>query len=80
MKKTYVKPAIMLNSFELYLSVSVGCSFQATSAQMQCPVAMEEWGGATIFTDAVGCILTTPDMTDFVCYHVPMANANVFES
>lgn len=80
MKKSYVKPLIGFQSFAMPLSVSSGCTFLSTSGEMVCAIEMEEWGGATIFTEEIDCMLTTPQWTDRVCYHVPLANSNVFES
>ena len=51
MKKTYISPQIMFDSFELTDNIASGCAFLNSNIQpYACPVLEKEWG-LTIFSD-----------------------------
>ena len=75
MAKKYVKPAIQFQKLNMSASLSAGCAFSATFAEMDCPVMIPEWG-ETVF-NADNCDISGDE---FVCYHVPVASSNVFGS
>ncbi len=79
MKKRYVKPKIIFESFELSSSIAAGCALLSTpQAAYICPVTDPELG-FTIFSSE-SCDMSSPGDNDQICYDVPLAGANVFES
>ncbi len=81
MKKTYIKPQIAYESFQLSTSIASGCDlFASNMAQYVCPVTDPD-SGFTIFSEANAQCDTVPvGGNDSVCYDVPMANWMVFSS
>ena len=81
MKKTYSKPDILFDNFTMTTSIAA-CEVEATFSRGVCGVEMTN--SMTIFTDAVnGCNWKVEDADasfDFLCYHVPSDNNNVFGS
>ena len=57
--------------------LSTGCSLDLAFAEFACPLLIPEWG-ETVFTDALQCDWSNDDF--YVCYHVPTAGSNVFNS
>lgn len=79
MKKQYAKPTITFESLDLSTNIAAGCAFLSTnSAEYMCPIVDEE-SGWTIFVDGRVCMMT-PGPGDTICYDIPLANSNVFES
>lgn len=79
MKKLYTKPMITFETLSLSSNISSGCAMNGTnSAEYICPVLNEETGW-TIFSDNSVCMMV-PGPNDTVCYHVPFANINIFDS
>ena len=79
MKKPYNKPTITFDSLALSTNIAAGCAFISTnSAEYVCPVIDEE-SGWTIFSDNAVCTVG-PRPGDTICYDIPLANSNVFES
>ena len=77
MKKTYVKPQIAYESFQLSTSIAASCALFGTNlAQYICPVEDPDTG-LTIFTDLCQ-VVPANGMTP--CYDVPSENWNVFSS
>ena len=74
MKKEYVKLSVAFNSLPLKTGVSSGCSYQASHAVGACPVDIG--GGETIYVQDA-CTLWN---TENICYDIPTASSNVFES
>ena len=82
MKKTYVKPEVYFESFELNTSIAAGCGVRINSAEGVC-----NWipGVGSIFTEYPTCTYTADDNVsgniepDF-CYHVPLDSKKVFTS
>lgn len=83
MKKTYVKPDILFESFSMSESIALNCEVIVPGpTQDKCGYAYEGGGGATIFIDATtGCTVPTPDSeSNGFCYHVPIESNNLFNS
>ena len=81
MKKTYVKPELYFENFELSSNIAAGCQWISTSAENVCPVTvdMDGFGKVQIFVKD-SCKYYAPDLQDKVCYHSPQDNNNVFTS
>ncbi len=81
MKKTYSKPDIMFDNFSMTTCIAA-CEVEATFSRGVCGVEMDNM--ATVFTESVyGCTWVAEDgdaSFDFLCYHVPSDNNNVFGS
>ena len=79
MKKPYNKPTITFEGLALSTNIAAGCAFISTnSAEYICPVIDEE-SGWTIFSDKAVCMMA-PKPGDTICYDIPLANSNIFES
>ena len=79
-KKKYVKPQILITSFELSESIESGCEQISNSAEYMCAVEDKESEMTYIANGISGCIYTPPNPDDFVCYHAPSDSNNVFSS
>ena len=79
MRKAYVKPEIMFESFTLSTNIAAGCEYKnGQHARGYCGY---ETRNGVVFTDDVqGCVYTQPDTNDTLCYHVPNENNNIFNS
>lgn len=78
MKKVYIKPGIIFDSFEMTQSIAAGCELiQQNQAEGSCPVLVPEWSLNYL---GKGCDLTPPSGNDGLCYHVPIADNNVYTS
>ena len=83
MKKTYEKPQIIFESFELSQSIAAGCAYQANAARGICGF---DTGVGILFTaEVLAClgedgIIPAPGDDDSICYHAPGDNSNVFSS
>ncbi len=78
--KKYIKPDISFFELSLSTSISAGCALDKTSVEFVCPVQVPGQPGLTVFQRTSGCTAYSPGMQDSVCYHVPVADINVFES
>lgn len=78
--KKYIKPDIAFFELNLSTSISAGCAIYSNYEELKCPVQIPGQPGLTIFQEISGCVAYTPGMQDTVCYHVPTADINVFES
>lgn len=80
--KKYVKPEISFQELNLTTNISAGCSQVAQHDAGKCIVEVPGNPGMYIFQDDVtnNCNTFLPNPEDFVCYHVPTADTNVFES
>ena len=80
MRKAYVKPEIMFESFTLSTNIAAGCEYKnGLHARGYC--GYETRTGDIIFTDdAQGCVYKKVDNNDALCYHVPNENNNIFNS
>ena len=76
MGKKYVKPSITFSKLSMGTEVYGRCATEINCAEFVCPVIIPELG-ETVFQEN-NCDWASEDM--YVCYHVPMANMNVFGS
>lgn len=79
LKKKYLKPDISFESFRLSTDISAGCAMLSQQAPNGCVIYYPQWG-MTLLTEALSCDATPPGGLDYICYHVPLADNNVFES
>ena len=79
MKKTYQKPVLMYESFELSTSIAAVCALKSNAAWMSCPVLIPEWG-IEVFIEPGICTYYAPDAKDKVCYHTLTDDNSVFTS
>ncbi len=82
MKKTYEKPQIVFDNFELSQSIAAGCSFISNHAWKICGVYNEDFG-EWIFNEVSGasaCTITPAEIDDRICYHVSPDENMVFSS
>lgn len=77
MKKTYVKPEVYFESFELSANIATGCGRPLGHTQNDCRETLGDFANVpTIFVD--GC---NPNLEDHgYCYHVPLADNSLFTS
>lgn len=74
-----MKPVINFESLAITANIASGCAFISTnSSEYVCPVTDIE-SGWTIFSDYSICMMA-PAPNDKICYDIPLANSNVFES
>lgn len=81
MKKTYVKPEVYFESFELSTSIATGCEYKTQHAINDCTYKIT--GGRNVFVDeTTNCNdLKVPGGTyGSVCYQVPAEASNLFTS
>ena len=85
MKKTYTKPAVFFESFTPCTAIAAGCEVKThTPAARKCGIEMPP---DVIFLSSMGNVCTLPwdlvdssGMFDNICYHVPEADNNLFNS
>ena len=77
--KNYIKPAISFQGLIMTANAAGGCAHKAKNAEAMCPVELPGLPGFTVFVEN-SCMLTTPEDAAQICYHVPQADVNVFES
>ena len=80
MKKSYVKPQLMFDSFELTDSIAAGCAFLSSNHDPYVCAVLDTELGYTIFSDYAICQSTPPGGNDSICYHIPVADYNVYTS
>ena len=77
-KKRYVKPQMLIDSFEMSESIAAGCELISNMAERICPVEIKEIG--LIYISDLTCDWTPPGGEDSICYHAPEDDNNVFGS
>ena len=75
-KMTYMKPAFQFHQIPLVAGAGTGCAYTATSAEYVCAVYDEDLE-CTIFSERPPCDRTSGGN---VCYTVPMADYNIYNS
>ncbi len=78
--KNYIKPDITFQKMNLSTDISTGCAVSSTQDPKKCPVDIPGQPGLTIYTEGSECIAYGPGWEEQICYHVPVADLNVFES
>lgn len=76
MKKSYKAPSIAFQSLSAG-GLSSACAFVSKQAMSVCAVEIPGWDGETLFSEYGVCDWTPQDN---VCYDVPTAASNIFES
>lgn len=77
MKKTYEKPLLYKESFEMADIISVACEIQVDHQQGQC--GYNNGGGVILFIADV-CDFPVPDGYNKMCYNVPTGMSQIFTS
>jgi hypothetical protein len=78
--KTYIKPDISFQKLDLTTNVSASCEYSATFEAGTCRVEIPGQPGLYVFQETSGCMVYSPELGDLICYHIPTADSNVFES
>ena len=79
MKKAYCKPQIAFEDFELCANVAAGCEHTTGATQNTCGYSIP--GIGTLFVGEVSaCVWKVTDGYNGICYHVPLADTNLFTS
>lgn len=78
MKKTYVKPEVYFENFELSANIATGCAISINHNVGSCWKGFEGFKDFNIFVDSYPCT-TIPDEDGF-CYHSPTDANNIFTS
>ena len=79
MKKTYTRPVVSFESFELSTSIATGCEYKSNHQQGTCGYNVPNVGNVFISTEQ-GCDYTSSDGDYGICYHVPVDTSNLFTS
>ena len=82
MKKTYEKPEVYFESFELSKSIATGCGagYDHINTDFGTPSSCHYFYGTDkVFLNLTACNLTDPGEEMF-CYHVPTSDSKVFSS
>ena len=77
MKKTYSKPQLVFDSFEVAENIAA-CASDARATQGECVVYI---GGMAVFMQGItGCRFKAKDGSYGICYYVPTADTSLFGS
>lgn len=79
MKKTYTRPVVSFESFELSTSIATGCEFKSGHQMDSCGYKVPGVGNVFISKDQ-GCDFESSDGDYGICYHVPVDTTNLFTS
>lgn len=83
MKKEYVKPIILFESFSLSTNIAADCENKThLPAENQCGIWLEGVGN-TFISGMTGCedfTLSEDDEYNGICYHTPTEGNNLFTS
>lgn len=79
MKKSYVKPQVLFESFQLSASIAAGCAYITNAAYGVCPSVFDKENHYSIFTEGT-CTYYPPNAKDQVCEHVPSDATRAFSS
>lgn len=81
MKKTYVKPMVAFESFQMTSNIAGDCE-EIIKNQSRDTCGLSIGGNMTAFiTKENGCSFETVDGNpDYACYHVPTDDNNLFNS
>lgn len=80
MKKTYVKPEVYFENYELSANIAVGCGtgFNHDNTNFSTPDSCQYFFGIDrVFLSIGPCTLTNPNK---YCYNVPTDNQAIFSS
>lgn len=83
-KLKYSAPLLKFCPVLLDNNAGNGCAISSTQAEYHCAVVYDEDLGESLFMDeSNGCLrvpASTIEANEYICYHVPMANANIYNS
>ena len=83
MKKTYMKPQIMFESFTMSTNIAAGCRFTNvthSSGELGCGYRDERFG-KVVFTSEMMCTTTEDDGEhNGICYQTPVDSNSLFTS
>lgn len=84
MKKTYVKPSAVCESFSVSEFIAGNCAqdvgFGDIGAVKLCSIPDPDFEGETLFNDYTVCSLLWKDEHDQGCYHIPDGGYGYFGS
>lgn len=82
MKKTYVKPEVYFESFELSTNIATGCEYKTGFAINECTYKLPGGLGNVFVNENTQCYdIKAPDQSyGSVCYQVPAEASNLFTS
>lgn len=79
MKRAYQRPIVCFQNFALSNQVSSGCEGIANSVEFQCSVLIPEFG-YEVFNSENICPVSPPGVDDYICFHAPTDENNVYSS
>lgn len=81
MKKTYAKPQIVFESFQLTANIAGDCNTRPNSTN-EATCGYYDDNGWIIFQNSAVCNMpaNAGDQNDKLCYHVPTGDISVFTS
>ena len=79
MKKTYTKPQILIENFTISQSIAGDCNIIITNATQGVCAYMDR-GGNAVFTNLISDCTYKQTDGDSVCYNVPIATNDLFNS
>lgn len=77
MKKTYVKPEVYFENFELSANIATGCGRPLGHTKDTC---RDIFGGNAEFAFGSGCGFNVEDPQNGYCYHNPLDETKLFTS
>lgn len=81
MKKKYQRPELYYESFALCSTIAAGCEGIANFAENACTVTLRGDGyELVLFNSNTVCLDSPPNADDYLCYHAPTENNNIFSS
>lgn len=81
MKKEYQRPELFYESFSLCPAIAAGCEGIANFAENACSVTLKGEGyELVLFHNTAICRDCPPNADDYLCYHAPTENNNIFSS
>lgn len=84
MKKTYIKPYICIEAFEVSEFIAGDCAidvgFGDLGASKTCSIPDPDFPSENLFNDYDTCTLLWDDGTDKGCYHIPVNGHGYFGS
>ena len=84
MKKTYVKPRIVIETFGLSTSIAGDCETKTNTPNSgKCAYTYEDefFGEINLFIEGVdACKIKEQDGYNGICYHVPLDTTTLFNS
>ncbi len=81
MKKSYVKPQVLFEDFQLSANIAAGCGYRINHADTINTLCTYDMTDEKVFnTILAGGCTTTPPEDDSICYHNPTSQTKLFTS